>query len=135
MGGVAVKREILRGKPLQTAIIAEAQRQGWLVAHFYAVESKNRGWVTPCGANGKGFPDLLCVRERVLAIEVKGDGDSMKPDQKKWQQAFNLAAGTQFVVATPAKWLDGTIDGILRAREVVDEEGLVDAVTNPVFGI
>lgn len=118
-------REILRGKPLQKAIIAEAQRQGWIVAHFYAVESKNRGWVTPCGANGKGFPDLLMVRDRVIAMEVKGDGDSMKPDQIKWQQAFSMAEGAQFVVATPAKWFDGTIDEILRAREVVPEEELV----------
>lgn len=120
-----MKREILRGKPLQKAIVAEARRQGWLVAHFYAVETTNRGWVTPVAADGKGFPDLLLVRDRVIAIEVKGDGDRMSPDQVKWQQAFSMAQGTQFVVATPAKWRDGTIDEILRAREVMEEEELV----------
>lgn len=109
------KRSPVRGKELQEAIVKEARRQGWLVAHFFMVETKNRGWVTPAGKDGKGFPDLFLARDRPLMIEVKGDGDSMKPDQLKWQAAAKMA-GIEHVVATPKLWADGTIDEILRRR-------------------
>lgn len=119
---MTVTRERVTGTALQKAILKEALRQGWLCAHFPPVRTE-MGWRVPVGAQGKGWPDIFLLRERALAIEVKGDGDRMRPDQVKWRNAFVLA-GVQFVVATPAVWLDGTIDEILRARDYVpDGEG------------
>jgi hypothetical protein len=63
-------------------------------------------------ADGKGFPDLLLVRDRVVALEVKGDGDSLKPEQELWGKAFE-AAGVDWLVVTPKLWRDGTVDRVL----------------------
>ena len=83
-------RPRLAGRPLQRALLAEAKRLGWRCAHFPSVET-TRGWRTGIAGDARGFPDIICVRDRVLAIEVKGDGDRMSADQIEWQAAFRLA--------------------------------------------
>jgi hypothetical protein len=56
-------------------------------------------------ADSKGFPDLLCFRERVVAIEVKGDGDRIKPDQREWGERLGRAM-VEYYVIRPADWPD-----------------------------
>lgn len=113
-GATAVSRQPLRGKPLQKGIIHEARLKGWRVAHFPAIRVE-WGYQTPVAADGKGFPDLLLVRDRVIVAEVKGDGDSLKPHQALWIEAFQLA-GQEVYVWTPRDWRDGVIERILSSR-------------------
>lgn len=111
-------REVLRGKPLQAAIIELARQLGWRVGHFPPISTTRGGktwWLTPVAADGKGFLDLLMLRDRPLVMEVKGDGDYLKPDQEQWLLAWRLA-GVEALVVTPAMWRDGSIEAILRRR-------------------
>ncbi len=102
----------LTGTVLQKEIVRLANAKGFLVAHFQSVKTDQRGWVTPVGAQGKGFPDLCLVRDRIVFIEVKGDGDRLRPDQVKWLDAL-AAAGVEAHVIRPKEWRDGTVDRIL----------------------
>lgn len=101
----------LKGRELQRAIIDTAHRLGWLVAHTPPV-STERGWRTAVAADGKGFPDLVLVRDRLMVREIKGT-DSLSPEQKMWLEAFRKA-GIDAGVWTPKEWRDGTIEKELR---------------------
>lgn len=73
-----------------------------------------RGWRTPVAADGKGFPDLVLVRDRIVVAEIKGS-DRVKPEQRAWLDAFRLA-GTEAYVWTPETWAAGEVERILRLR-------------------
>lgn len=105
-------KPVLRGKELQKAIIDLAHLRGWTCAHFPSVQDFKGTWRTPVAADGKGHPDIMLYRERPVAIEVKGDGDSMEPEQVKWQDVL-LLAGVEAHVIRPSDWRDGTVDRIL----------------------
>ena len=64
-------------------------------------------------ADGKGFPDLVLLREKIVAAEVKGDGDSLRPEQEAWLEAFSRA-GAEAYVWRPRDWREGTIEAVLR---------------------
>lgn len=104
----------MNGKELQGAIADLARMRGWRCAHFSPgrVGPKD-SWITNYAYDSKGFPDLLLLRDRIIGIEVKGDGDKMKQEQHDWKDAF-LAAGLEFYIATPKDWLEGSLDGILK---------------------
>lgn len=105
-------KPVLRGKELQKAIIDLAHHHSWKVAHFTAVQDIRGVWRTPAQADGVGWPDLVLCRDRLITIEVKGDGDSMKQAQVKWLDALTLA-GVEAHVIRPSDWRDGTVDRIL----------------------
>ncbi len=86
-------------------VIDMAHLYHWWVVHNPAVETKHRGWTTALAADSKGFVDLLCFRERTVAIEIKGDGDSMKPEQLEWRDRLQRA-GVEHYVVRPADWPD-----------------------------
>lgn len=105
----------LKGRELQKAIIEMARRLGWKVAHVPPVET-TRGWRTPTlGPEGRGFPDLILVRDRVIVAEIKGDTDRLKPEQRDWLSAFRMA-GIAAHVWTPESWRSGEVERILTAR-------------------
>ncbi len=111
----------MTGKELQDAVVELARTLGWRVAHFKPVLAAYPGsakrWMTPVAADGKGFPDLLMVRERQLVVEIKGDKDRLRPDQNVWLSAFRTA-GEPAVVWTPKDWgIDGSIEQELKRRE------------------
>lgn len=64
-------------------------------------------------ADGKGFPDLLMVRERIVAVEVKGDGDKLSPEQEAWLEAFEKA-GVETHVWKTKDWTGGQVELVLR---------------------
>lgn len=102
----------MRGKALQKAAVDLARLRGWRVAHFTAVTDSRGFHRTPVAADGKGFPDLLLVRDKVLAIEVKGDGDRIRPEQEEWLEAFR-EAGVQTMILTPRLYREGILDKVL----------------------
>ncbi len=92
----------MKGKDLQKGIIDLAHTLHWHVVHNPTVETK-QGWRTALAADSKGFPDLMLFRDRVVAIEVKGDGDTLKKEQEEWGNRI-MRAGVEYYVVRPAHW-------------------------------
>ena len=105
----------LSEKELQKKIIGHAKLLGWRVGYFPRIQDVHGTWRTPVGADGKGFPDLLLLRDRPLAMEVKADGGRVSPEQDEWIAAFTLA-GVEACVVSRSMWESGEIDAILRRR-------------------
>lgn len=121
----------MTGKELQEVIIETAKLFGWRVAHFPAISTTRGGkqfWLTPVAADGKGFPDLLLVRDRLIVVEVKGRGDRMKPEQREWRTAFLLAKVPHYIWNEKA-FLSGEVRRVLMARssEPFDFAGATNA--------
>lgn len=105
----------MTGKDLQKGIIDTARRFGWRVAHFASIQGRNGIWRTPAAADGKGWPDLVLVRERVLFVEVKGTGDRLRPEQEAWHSALRIA-GQEVFVWTLDHYTSGAVEELLRDR-------------------
>lgn len=123
------------GKDLQKYVIDLARTLQWKVAHFPPIQARD-GWRTPVAADGKGFPDLLMVRERQIVVEIKGDGDRLRPEQSDWLTAFRMA-GIAAHVWTPSSWESGEVDRILTARTQKPPDGAqravaIDHMTAPI---
>lgn len=109
----------MKGKDLQKAIIDLAHLHGWFCAHFTNVlVSRKDGtarWLTPVAADGKGFPDLVLVRQndRVIYAEIKGKGDRQKPEQIEWAR-WLMSAGQDVFLWTEADLNSGAINEVLR---------------------
>lgn len=110
-----MRPEPLKGRDLQRAIIDMARRLGWRVAHFASMQGRDGIWRTPAQADGKGFPDLVLVRDRVIVAEIKGDNDRLKPAQEEWLSAIRMA-GIAAHVWTSKEWASGEVERILKAR-------------------
>lgn len=92
--------EPLAEKDWQRQVIDLARMLHWRVAHFRPAMTKH-GWVTPVAADGKGWPDLLLVRDRVIAAELKADAGALSDDQRLWLAALERA-GIEVHVWRPA---------------------------------
>lgn len=111
---MGVQRVRLTERQFQDRVIAEARLRGWLVAHFRPAKTE-RGWRTPVSADGKGFPDLVLVRYRVVYAELKSGSGKLSDDQAVW--ALRLAeAGAEVHVWRPDDWLNGVVDEVLDRR-------------------
>jgi hypothetical protein len=90
-------------KAWQKQVIELAHMTGWIVAHFRTASQgtgKKRRFLTPVGADGKGFPDLVIVRERVIYAELKVGYNDLRPEQTMWLQKL-AAAGQETYVWRP----------------------------------
>jgi non-ribosomal peptide synthetase component F len=90
------------------AVIQYAQLQGWLAAHFLPAMNRRGQWRTAVQGDGKGFPDLLLVSQRlrmhpVVAAELKVGRRKPTADQERWLRSFRNA-GVPAYVWTPADW-------------------------------
>lgn len=99
----------------QRVVIDLAHTYGWVVAHFKTAQRGDR-WLTPVGADGKGFPDLVLARERIIYAELKGPKGQLRPEQKDWLELLRLA-GQEVYVWKP-KDLD-VIQTVLAQRRVM----------------
>ena len=86
----------------QGSVVNLAQALRWRVAHFRPAMT-NHGWRTPVAADGKGFPDLVLVRDRVVFAELKGTDGRLKPAQAAWRDAL-LAASVEWYLWSPDDW-------------------------------
>lgn len=103
---------------LQWAIIDLAHTLGWRVAHFRAARVKRGGrevYETPVAADGKGFPDLVLVRDRVIFAELKSDTGGIRPDQLLWMEALQIARA-EWHLWLPPDWTSGRVEQVLRSR-------------------
>lgn len=86
----------------QRGVIELAQLSGWLVAHFRPAQTMH-GWKTPVSGDGKGFPDLVMARERVIYRELKAQRGTLSMDQLFWGDALRRA-GADYAVWRPKDW-------------------------------
>lgn len=99
----------------QKNVLDLAHMRGWIVAHFRGVFDANaKRWMTPVGADGKGFPDLVLVRERVIFAELKSKTGRLRPDQVTWLDRLR-DTGAEVYVWRPKDLEDISI--ILARRE------------------
>jgi hypothetical protein len=99
---------------LQDAVIELAHLFGWRVAHFRSARTAH-GWTTPVSGDGKGFPDLVLVRERIVFAELKSARGTLTVEQQDWLHALGIAE-VECHVWRPEQWEDGTIEAELRRR-------------------
>lgn len=99
-----------QGKPegdFQKTVIEYAQWCGWRVAHFKTVTVRGDGdrmrHVTPVAADGKGYPDLTMVRDRLVIVECKSEVGRLRPEQLVWLEALGRA-GVEVHVWKPSMW-------------------------------
>lgn len=106
------------GKQIQDGIAQMARSKGYMVAHFSPgrVGPKDR-WVTNYAYDSKGWPDLFMVKagQPPVAMEVKGDGDSMSAEQDAWMLNL-MRAGVTVCVVTKKDWQNGVVEQILDGR-------------------
>lgn len=96
----------------QKQVVDVAQIFHWRVAHFRPAQT-SKGWRTPVGADGKGYPDLTLIRDRVIWIECKTESGKVSDHQKVWLAALN-DAGVEAYVVRPRHFDDITV--VLRAK-------------------
>lgn len=118
----------MTGKELRELLVPKAHDAGWRVAWFPQVETRTRGWRVPVAGDAKGWFDLIMLRDRFMFVELKGDGDKIRPEQADWLAAVRLIATPDSKVEakiwTPADWRDGTIIRALERRGPEDPRTL-----------
>jgi len=71
-------------------VIDYAHLRHWRIAHQRPARTVH-GWRTAWQADGKGFPDCVLVRDRVIFAELKSDRGRPDADQTAWEIALNTA--------------------------------------------
>jgi hypothetical protein len=104
-------------RELMACVVDLARVMGWRVAHFRpALTSK--GWRTPVAADGAGFPDLLMVRDRIVAAELKSDTGLLRFEQREWLQDLR-DAGVETYMWRPADFPDAILSVLQRSPVTV----------------
>jgi hypothetical protein len=78
---------------------------GWEAVHFRPAETRH-GWRTPVqGSMGKGWPDLVLVRDdRLIAAELKRDGAKATPEQERVLRLLGATGHVETYLWHPAAW-------------------------------
>lgn len=72
-------------------VIDRAHLSNWYVAHQRPAMTVH-GWRTAWQADGKGFPDLVLVRDRVIFAELKADRvKRLQAEQAEWHERLEAA--------------------------------------------
>lgn len=85
-------------------VIGFAKLFGWRVVHFRPAKTEH-GWRTPVQADGKGFLDLVLVRERIVFVELKSESGKPTEEQKLWMKWLQKA-GQEVYLWKPSNWMD-----------------------------
>lgn len=103
----------MTGREITDAVMELAEVLGWRAVHFRPARTKH-GWTTAMqGKWSKGWPDIILLRKRIVALEIKGDGDTLRPEQEAWLEAFRTA-GCDALVVTSKVWMSGDVETLLR---------------------
>lgn len=89
----------------QTQVVDLANLKGWAVMHVPRSQvGPDLIYLTTTGLDGKGWPDLVLFRPpRSVAIEIKTQRDTVKPEQAAWLRLLE-ACGFEVMVARPSDW-------------------------------
>lgn len=90
----------------QRDIIRLARTLGWKVAHFRPAQT-SKGWRTAVAADGAGFPDLILVRDRLIAAELKNEKGRVTEEQAEWIAALQVAGVEAYV------WRPDDLDDVM----------------------
>jgi hypothetical protein len=80
-------RLIISEESFQRAVVDLAHIFKYKVAYFRKARKKDGDWVTPVGADGKGWLDLVLVNENkhdLIFAELKSENGKMTKEQKDW---------------------------------------------------
>jgi hypothetical protein len=80
-------------------VLEYAAALGWTVAYFRPARTEG-GWRTPVGADGKGWPDLTLVRDRIVFAELKRETAELEPEQIGWRDRL-ISAGAEWYLWRP----------------------------------
>ncbi len=84
-------------------ILDLAHLRHWRAAHFRPARTA-KGWRTAVQGFGKGFPDVIALREaRTVVIELKAQKGRLTPEQEAWLTAFR-ATDAEVYVFRPSQW-------------------------------
>jgi hypothetical protein len=80
---------------------------GWKIAHFRPAMKKDGTWVTPVSADGKGFPDLVMVKQsRLIFAELKSDTGKLSPEQQVWIDALTCSMRCEVYIWKPENFTE-----------------------------
>lgn len=86
----------MREEEWQRQVLDTAKMFGWLSAHFRPLMTRH-GWRTPVQGDGKGWPDLVLVRDAILYVELKSDEGDLTTEQRIWLLALDHAGAETHV--------------------------------------
>ena len=98
-----VLRDDMSEDDFLTLVIETAQSLGWHVAHFRPGRTAKGGWVTAVSGDGKGFPDLVLVKNRILYRELKSNAGTISNEQLEWLLKIEVTGGDA-AVWRPRDW-------------------------------
>jgi len=85
-----------------TQVIDYAHLRHWYVAHIGRAQTPNGRWLTPVQADGKGFPDLLMVRDtRMVVAELKAKRGYATSNQRTWLELLDHVTGVEAFLWRP----------------------------------
>lgn len=103
----------MKEEELQHGIIEMAQFFGWLVAHFRTSMNARGEYQTAVAGDGKGFPDLVLVRDRIIFAELKVGKNTLSFEQVMWRDAI-INAGGEWHQWREEEWESGLVERILK---------------------
>ena len=112
----ALLADAITEEELLTTIARFLELYKWRWCHFRPART-SKGWRTLLQGH-RGLPDICAVRgTRLLFIELKSARGRLTPEQTAWLDALTnvRSAKVEVYTWTPARLLDGTVEGVLRA--------------------
>jgi hypothetical protein len=98
----------------ETVVLDALALYRWRVAHFRPARMADGSWRTPVAAQGKGFPDLVIVRDQSLGfVELKSDADRLRPEQLDWQLALASVSAVSAHVLVEV-WRPSNFDRVMQ---------------------
>jgi hypothetical protein len=98
----------------RSQVVKLARAREWKVM-FIGRSRGGKAWVTQMGGDGKGWPDLTLVRERVVFAELKTDANyHVSPEERTWLEWLRLA-GQEVYLWRPRLWQE--IETVLERRD------------------
>jgi hypothetical protein len=98
----------------RSQVVRVARQKDWH-AMFIGRGRGGNAWVTQMGGDGRGWPDLTLVRERVVFAELKTNTNyHLSAEERKWIEWLRLA-GQEVYVWRPRHWEE--IEGVLDRRD------------------
>jgi len=104
-----MSKTLMSESDLRSQVTQLAQILGWKVAYFRTAQSQ-KGWRTPVGADGKGWPDLVLLKgQKVLFRELKVGYNKPSEEQVRWLDDLQTA-GQDARIWTDKDWPEAVME-------------------------